>query len=53
MLSGPGEALSPRGKGRVFAMLTEGIVGGDDVPSKPVYPGIDRMAAIAAGLNDP
>jgi len=53
MLSGPAEALSPRGKGRVFAMLTEGIVGGDEVPSKPVYPGIDRMAAIAAGLNDP
>jgi hypothetical protein len=52
MLSGPAEALSPY-EGRVFAMLTEGIVGGDDVPSKPVYPGIDRMAAIAAGLNDP
>ena len=53
MFSGHGEALSPRGKFREDPALAEEIVGGDDVPSKPVYPGIDLMAAIAAGLNGP
>lgn len=54
MLSEPVETLSPRGNGRDVPVVTVGIVGGDDVPNKPVYPGIvDLMAATAAGLNAP
>ena len=54
MFSEPVGALSPRGIARDDPVETVGIVGGDDVPSKPVYPGIiDLIAATAAGLNAP
>jgi hypothetical protein len=53
MLSGLADATSLNGNGREDALLAGGIVGGDEVPSKPVYPGIDLIAAIAAGLNGP
>ena len=51
MLSGPVGVPSPSGRGRVEPVLTGGMAWGDEAPSKPVYPGIDLIAAIAAGLN--
>ena len=54
MLSGPVGTPSPSGNGNAAPEVGIGIVGGDDVPSKPVYPGIDaRIAATAVGLNGP
>ena len=51
MLSGPVGVPSPSGRGRVEPVLTGGMAWGDEAPSKPVYPGIDLIAAIAAGLK--
>ena len=53
MLSGFAEATSLNGNGREDPVLAGGKVGGEEAPSKPAYPGIDLIAASAAGLNGP
>ena len=53
MLSVPVEILSPRGNGRDDPVVTVGIVGGDDVPIKPVYPGIVDLIALNTPYGEP